>query len=222
MLMSVDGKISTGDADDRDIDKDLPHIDGAREGLEQYYELERWTDLWSLNTGRVFAKIGVNEKTDEPTKLPVSFVVIDSKPHLTESGVAYLAKKAHTFVLVTTNPTHPAHALTDAHPNLHVISYTEQIDFVDLFCQLKETYIADKLTVQSGGTLNTRLLRDGLIDRVLLVVAPLLIGGKDTASLLDGKSLHTMKDLAEIRTLELVQAKPLEHSYLLLEYKVRN
>ena len=41
MLMSVDGKISTGATDDLDIDKDFPKIAGVREGLHQYYEIEQ-------------------------------------------------------------------------------------------------------------------------------------------------------------------------------------
>jgi 2,5-diamino-6-(ribosylamino)-4(3H)-pyrimidinone 5'-phosphate reductase len=33
MLMSIDGKISTGDTDALDVDRDLPGIAGVREGL---------------------------------------------------------------------------------------------------------------------------------------------------------------------------------------------
>ena len=61
MLMSVDGKISTGSSDNMDVDKDLPVLPGIGEGLHQYYEIEQTTDLWSLNSGRTQAKIGVNE-----------------------------------------------------------------------------------------------------------------------------------------------------------------
>lgn len=32
MLMSVDGKISTGATDELDFDQDFPHIEGVREG----------------------------------------------------------------------------------------------------------------------------------------------------------------------------------------------
>ena len=60
MLMSVDGKISTGASDHLDVDKDFPKIAGVKEGLHQYYEIEQTTDLWSLNSGRVQAKIGIN------------------------------------------------------------------------------------------------------------------------------------------------------------------
>lgn len=56
MLMSVDGKISTGATDDLDVDKDFPKIMGVQEGLHQYYEIEQTTDLWSLNSGRVQEK----------------------------------------------------------------------------------------------------------------------------------------------------------------------
>lgn len=62
MLMSVDGKISTGATDAFDVDKDFPKIMGVQEGLYQYYEIEQSTDLWSLNSGRVQEKMGVNTK----------------------------------------------------------------------------------------------------------------------------------------------------------------
>jgi 2,5-diamino-6-(ribosylamino)-4(3H)-pyrimidinone 5'-phosphate reductase len=91
-----------------------------------------------------------------------------------------------------------------------------------LLAKLKEQFGADRITIQSGGTLNTILVREGLVDGVFLVVAPVLIGGKNTSTLMDGESLHAPDELFKIKTLELVQAKPLENSYLLLEYKVRN
>ena len=39
MLMSVDGKISTGSTDNMDVDKDFPGIPGVAEGLHKYYEV---------------------------------------------------------------------------------------------------------------------------------------------------------------------------------------
>ncbi len=41
LLISVDGKISTGDTDEMDVDKDYPKIKGIKEGLYQYYDLEK-------------------------------------------------------------------------------------------------------------------------------------------------------------------------------------
>lgn len=220
MLVSVDGKISTGDTDLMDVDRDFPKITALKEGLQQYYDIEKTTDFFSFNTGRVFAKVGMNKRKDEPEQIPVTFVIIDNKPHLIKSGVIYLSKMAQRTLIVTTNPKHAALRLKL--PNVEVISYKYKVNFMDLFERLARDYGAERVTIQSGGTLNATLVREGLIDRLLLVVAPAMIGGENTATLMDGESLRSTKDLKKIKTLQLIQAKPLKDSYLLLEYEVRN
>ena len=70
--------------------------------------------------------------------------------------------------------------------------------------------------------MNARLIREGLVDRILLVIAPALIGGRDTPTPMDGESLHATAELSRIKALDLVQATPLRDSYVLLEYNVRN
>lgn len=175
-----------------------------------------------MNTGRVLAKVGVNEKINEPEKTPVSFVVIDNGCHLTDNGVLYLSKKLKQLFIVTTSKSHPAFKLQKENSNIEILFYEDNIIFVDLMERLRGNFNVEGLTIQSGGTLNAVLLRAGLVDRVLIVVAPALIGGKDTATLVDGESLHSQEDLSKIRTLKLIEAKPLKDSYLLLEYSVKN
>lgn len=222
MLMSIDGKISTGDNDILDVDKDFPKITSLKTGLKQYYDLEQKTDLFSLSTGRVFAKIGINEKKDDPDKLPVSFVVIDNQPHLSKNGIIYLAKKAKTLYIATTNPNHPAFKAKKELPNIEILKYEDQIDLADLLNRLKQEYNADRLTVQSGGTMNASLIREGLIDHISIVVAPVLIGGKDTSTLIDGESLHSQEELSKIKTLKFKKCDVLKDSYLHLQYDVMN
>ncbi|MDR3208870.1 MAG: hypothetical protein LBT45_03410 [Rickettsiales bacterium] len=62
MLISLDGKISTGLGDKMDFDKDIPLIADACEGLKQYYDYEQTTDLHSMISGKVLAKLGINKK----------------------------------------------------------------------------------------------------------------------------------------------------------------
>ncbi len=219
MLVSVDGKISTGSSDERDFDKDLPNIAGVGEGLPQYYKLEQQTDYYSFNTGRVMAKVGWNEEKENIEQIDVIFVLVDNKPHLTERGVANLLKRTKKVYIVTTNTEHSAHAMKDE--NLEVLSYENSIDFTDLFKKLR-SFGAEKMTIQSGGVMNTELVRNGLIDFVSLVIAPVLVGGSATSSLLDGKSLETVDDLNLLRPLELLSVDKLNDSYLNLVYKVRN
>ena len=215
MLMSVDGKISTGATDEMDVDQDYPLITGLKEGLHQYYEIEQTTDLWSFNTGRVQAKMGVNTK-ETPAKTPVSFVLLDNH-HLNEQGIQYFCAKSKQFVLITTNRTHPAFNVKEE--NLHII-FQEKLSLVAALTILKEQFGCEKLTIQSGGTVNGLFLREKLFDYVDIVVAPALIGGKDTATLIDGQSLQTKDELDKLGVLRLMEATPLQDSYLRLRYQV--
>ena len=215
LLASVDGKISTGATDNMDFDKDIPKIEGAAEGLFQYYEIEGTTDLWSFNSGRVQAKMGVNEKP-MPKKSPVSFVLADNT-HLTEHGVRYFSALSDKFVLITSNKNHPAFSVKEE--NVSVI-YQEKSSLSDALELLKTQHGCERITLQSGGTLNALLLREKLIDFVDIVIAPILVGGRDTSTIVDGESLTLEEELSKIGVLELLECKLLENSYVRLKYKV--
>ncbi len=217
MLMSVDGKISTGATDELDVDKDFPKIEGVKEGLYQYYEIEKTTDLWSFNTGRVQAKMGVNEK-EMPAGTPVSFVLLDNH-HLTEHGVRYFCSLSKQAVIITSNASHPAFSVDS--DNLHII-FQERLSLTEAFKRLKDECGCDRLTIQSGGTVNGLLLREKLFDYVDIVVAPILIGGKDTSTLIDGKSLFSGGELSELGVLKLIDCAALRDSYIRLRYEVVN
>ena len=215
MLMSVDGKISTGASDNLDVDKDFPKIAGVKEGLRQYYEIEQTTDLWSLNSGRVQAKVGVNTK-EMPHKTPVSFVIMDNN-HLTEHGIRYFCALSKQFVLVTSNTNHPAFEVEQ--DNLHIL-YQKERSLKDVLTKLKSEYNCERITIQTGGTLNGLFLREKLLDYVDIVIAPVLIGGKDTPTLIDGESLLSENELSHLGVLKLQECIVLENSYLRLRYQV--
>lgn len=215
MLMSVDGKISPGSTDELDFDKDFPTIDYLKNGLQQYYDIEQTTDLWSMNSGRVQAKMGVNEK-EMPGKSPVSFVLIDNH-HLTEDGIRYFCARSQQFVLVTSNANHPAFQVTES--NLHII-FQERLDLSKALEHLKRDYGCERITIQTGGTLNGLFLREKLFDYVDIVVAPVLVGGKDVSTLIDGQSIHSVEELSKLGVLELESVVPLAESYIRLRYKV--
>ena len=221
MLMSVDGKISTGNTDMLDVDKDFPKIKGIKEGLQQYYDIEQTTDLYSLTSGKVQAKIGANKIQENIVKLPVSFLIIDNKPHLNETGVDYFLKKSKKLFIITTNKNHPAF-LRKNEDNIEILFYENKIDFENLFKKLKNGYNIDKLTIQTGGTLNSILLRKKLIDKISIVVAPALIGGCDTPSLMDGQSISLINELKYVKALKLVDVQKLNESYIHLKYDVIN
>ena len=216
MLTSLDGKISTGATDELDVDIDFPKFAGLKEGLYQYYEIQETTDPWSLNSGRVQQKMGVNEKPLPDHHWDVSFVLLDNH-HLNAHGVEYFCALSNLFVLVTSNPNHPAFSIKK--DNLSVLYY-EDLNFTTMLEDLHEKYGCERLTIQSGATLNAEFLRNKLFDFVDVVVAPVLIGGTETASLIGGTSFRSPNELQKLGILQLEKADVLEDSYLRLRYKV--
>lgn len=222
LVMSLDGKITTGSTDNLDSDLDWKRIVGVKEGFSQYYKVEHSLGPSYLNSGRVLEKVGFNNKKEVPQKEPLIFVVVDRKPHLNKNGIDYLCKWLKKLFIVTSNPKHPAFEMRSKLKNLEIIFYETEIDFADLLVKIKKSHKIEKITVESGGTLNSVFFRNGLIDHLKIVVAPLIVGGKDTSSLVDGFSLTEQSQLHLLKALKMRECKKLDNSYLLLEYDVMN
>jgi len=222
MNMSVDWKISTGDNDTMDTCLNYPKIKWVGEWYQQYYDIEQTTDLHSLNSARVLTKSHNWKSINEPQEFKrtiVSFILIDRKPHLTTQWVKNLLQKSKTLYIVTNNKNHPAFSLQNEE-NLEIIYYENDIDFDDLFQKFKQKYNIKKITIQTGGTLNAIFLRKKLIDKLSVVIIPVLTWWKNTSTLVDWESLHSIEDLSKIRVLKLTSMKQLDNSYLHLKYDV--
>jgi len=221
LLQSVDGKISTGDKDERDQEKDFPKIRGIKEGFYQYYDFLLKTERYALISGRVLAKIGVNLRDEADNYKDVSLIIIDRKPNLTENGINYLLNSFKSLYLVTNNKNHSVFKFKKEGA-LKIIYYPNSIDFKDLFIKLKQEYGIEKLSIQSGGTLNALFLKQKLIDHISLLIAPCLIGGKNTSTSIDGTAPQRDNDLLDIKALKLKNCEILKHSYIYLYYDVIN
>ena len=221
LLQSVDGKISTGDVDERDQEIDFPKIKGIKDGYYQYYDFLLKTDRHALISGKVLAKIGVNLREKADNYKDVSLIIIDRKPHLTKKGMNYLLNSFKSIYIVTNNKNHPAFEFSQ-NKELNMIYYPITIDFKDLFVKLKQDDKIEKISIQSGGTLNALFLKRKIIDHISLVIAPCLIGGKNTPTSIDGIAPQTKDDLFNIKALKLKKCEILKHSYIYLYYDVIN
>lgn len=211
LLSSLDGKISTGLGPNMDFDIDLPHLSGVKEGLSQYYDIEETTDLFSLSSGAIQKKLGRNRSTLGKV-VPITNVVIDNH-HLTPIGIRNVIK-SYEKVIIVTNRERPSIPCD-------VIRY-DGYNFWPVFKQLFSKFGCKRLTIQTGGTLNTALLRQGLIDEIRIIMAPIIVGGKDTPTSFDGQSITSKEKLYNIKSLTLISINTLKHNYVEMIYKVNN
>ena len=63
-------------------------------------------------------------------------------------------------------------------------------------------------------------LREKLFDYIDIVVAPVLIGGKETASLIDGHSIISENELSKLGVLKLMDCIVLNDSYIRVRYQL--
>ena len=68
--------------------------------------------------------------------------------------------------------------------------------------------------------MNSLFLREKLLDYVDIVMAPDLIGGRDTSTMIDGPSLKSVSQLQDAGILRLEKCFVLEDSYIRLQYRV--
>lgn len=195
-------------------DGGLAEIDGWSEEIYQYYEIAETTDLWLLISGEDRAKNGVNTK-DLPEKSSVSFAMIDDKC-LTEQGIRYFCALSKEFVLITSNPEHPAYNFEEG--NLHII-FQDKPDLCETLAKLRSECGCRKITVRNDGGVSEILMREKLFDCVNIVIDPVMIGGRETSTLIDGTALISKKDIKTLGKLELQGYGVLKNSYLELRYR---
>ena len=105
--------------------------------------------------------------------------------------------------------------------HLHILRQ-DTLNLPGALAHLKSDFGCERLTIQSGGTVNGIFLKEKLIDHVDLIIAPVLIGGKNTSSLIDGPSIVSKEELNRLGILRLQSCEVLTHSYLRLRYDVIN
>lgn len=222
LLQSLDGKISTGASDIFDIDSDIPHLPHASKGLGQFYDAKAETDSWSMVSGKTLAKLGINETLDALKYIKGLHRVIIGTSQLTKDGIENIIRQSESVVFI----------VTDERLNEHVrvARLTRKYDNAAEFCvpkdNLEEAFLflnslgCEKITIQTGGTVNASLIKQKLIDDVDVTIAPILVGGKNTPSLVDGDDRETIDDLSTIGEMWMTGCESLRHSYLRVKYSV--
>ncbi len=130
----------------------------------------------------------------------------------------FLTEGASRIMLFTSTQT-DAEQLTwlrSVGAELHVLGI-ERPDLAEVLHILKDEGI-ERLMVEGGATLNSAMLRMGLVDELTVYVAPMIFGGESAPTLAGGLGMTREQAIL----LKLVSAEPWEDGSVLLHYRVKN
>jgi riboflavin biosynthesis pyrimidine reductase len=99
----------------------------------------------------------------------------------------------------------------------YVIAGKARIDNALALHKLAELFGMKRVMIGGGGVLNWSFLTDGLVDEVSLVKGPFADGSTDTPGLF---TVAEPLSKVEAHSFTLIEARPLEHSAVLLRYSV--
>jgi 2,5-diamino-6-(ribosylamino)-4(3H)-pyrimidinone 5'-phosphate reductase len=90
-----------------------------------------------------------------------------------------------------------------------------RVDLTKMMLTLKKIGV-DHLMVEGGGTMNFELMRLGLVDELMIYLAPMIFGGASAPTLADGFGLIRSNAVA----LKLLNVETQEDGGILLRYKI--
>jgi len=134
-------------------------------------------------------------------------VVLDSQLRTAPHAVVYCPAAAGRRVLLTAND-HEAGLLAPfVDQGVEVVTVPRSGQRLDLPAAMLAlgSLGVQTLLVEAGGGLNGALLRAGLVDRVLLFLAPLLLGGCDGQPLFAGAGVAHLADALRLQSLTVRQ-----------------
>lgn len=197
LAMSLDGRTALGDGESKWITSEAARADVQR---------------WRARSGAILTGLGtvladdprltVRLDTGEDVEPPLRVVLDDGglMPH----GAKLLADGAAPTLLVYGEDIVPDYA--DETPALAVRRFGGGLDLVAVLSQLALRGIGE-VQIEAGATLSGAFLRAGLVDELVLYVAPVLLGERGRP-LFAGVDPATMAERIGLRLLETVQVGP--------------
>lgn len=96
----------------------------------------------------------------------------------------------------------------------YIITGEERVDIREALEVLYERYYTRTVLTDSGGTLNSILLENGLVDRISLLISPVLVGRKPE------KLFENLMPSGTAIKLRLLKMEIFDENYVLLVYRV--
>lgn len=200
--ISVDGKLSTRKGDSRisslsdlkRVHRLRSEVDGILIGISTVLNDDPLLNIRFIRC----AKIKKN-----PTR-----VVIDSTARIPiESQIVRTAKDINTILVVTKSaPENKLDLLRGQ--NLKIIVSGEpgkKVDLDNALKQLETEFGIKKILVEGGGEVNWSIIKNNLFDKLIVTISPLVIGGRDAITLIEGKGFDDIKECVKLELSKILK-----------------
>lgn len=132
-------------------------------------------------------------------------IVVDSKGVLPlDSKVINMKSPAYT-ILATTSMIESEKERQLINRGVRILKVDGPEEHVDLAKLMEELYKLeiDSVLLEGGGGLNAAALNSGIVDKVMVFVAPKIIGGKDAKTPVEGTGIKLMKDAIKLQDISI-------------------
>ncbi len=186
--MSLDGKLATVTGDSRI---------SCEEDLIRVHKIRAKVDAIMVGIGTVLKddpRLTVHKiKAD---KNPIR-IVVDSKLRI-PLNARVLNNEAKTIIATTEKADKEKMKLLKERGVEVIVCGRDKVDLKELMKILYNKGIRSIL-LEGGGTLNWGMFKEGLVDEVSVYIAPMIFGGKDAVSYVDGEGFKTVEEAVKLK-----------------------
>ena len=206
--MTVDGKIATISGDS---------AISSKQDLKRIHKLRSSSDAIIVGISTVLVDnprltVRLAKKRKDPAR-----IIIDSTGRIPlSSKLLKTAYKVKTIVAVTKRaPNYKIHEIRNTGATV-IIAGTEVVDLKEVFLNLKKMGVR-KILVEGGGELNWSLLSLGIVDELIVTIAPRIVGGRMAATLVEGDGYTKISEGIKMKLKNVLRQNDDE---LVLYYKI--
>jgi 2,5-diamino-6-(ribosylamino)-4(3H)-pyrimidinone 5'-phosphate reductase len=209
--MTVDGKIATTSGDS---------AISSRDDLIRVHELRASADGIMVGISTVLAdnpRLTVRLARKRVKKKDPARIVIDSTGKIPlDSRILLTASRIKTIVAVTKLAHIDTLRKIKKTGAIVIVSGIQTVNLKKVFSIIKQMGIR-KILVEGGGEINWSLLRLGIVNELIVTIAPKIVGGRQATTLVEGQGYRRISQGIK---LHLKQAQIQNNGELVLHYKL--
>jgi 2,5-diamino-6-(ribosylamino)-4(3H)-pyrimidinone 5'-phosphate reductase len=209
--MTVDGKIATTSGDS---------AISSRDDLIRVHELRASADGIMVGISTVLAdnpRLTVRLARKRVKKKDPARIVIDSTGKIPlDSRILLTASRIKTIVAVTKLAHIDTLRKIKKTGAIVIVSGRQTVNLKEVFSIIKRMGIR-KILVEGGGEINWSLLRLGIVNELIVTIAPKIVGGRQATTLVEGQGYRRISQGIK---LHLKQAQIQNNGELVLHYKL--